>query len=198
MRPIRRSRAGFTLIEALVVLAILSVLLMLGTPEMLRLIRRSRLEGYAQTVAGTMRICRFEAVRQNVNTRLFVDYPNNQVLAATVDAAGNPVEVLGTQPLPPEIDFWAYGEDPRKAKAIFNFTPTPTGGWVQFKPNGSADQLGRIRLSDGTNYLDVRVATQATGRIELRKAEPDPKTGTFDSVDPYRVLGEGDYSWTWK
>jgi prepilin-type N-terminal cleavage/methylation domain-containing protein len=194
MRPIRRSRAGFTLIEALVVLAIMSVLLMLGTPELLRVIRRSKLEGYAQTVAGTMRICRFEAVRQNVNTRLFVDYTNNQVLAATVDAAGNPVEVLGTQPLPSKIDFWAWSQDPRKDKAIVGFTTTATGGWVEFRPNGSANTTGGIRLADGNNYLEVAVATQATGRIELRKSEPDPKT----SAIAYRVNGEREYSWNWK
>jgi prepilin-type N-terminal cleavage/methylation domain-containing protein len=194
MRPIRRSRAGFTLIEALVVLAILSILLMLGMPEMLRVVRRSRLEGYAQTVAGTMRICRFEAVRQNVNTRLFVDYTNNQVLAATVDAAGDPVEVLGTQPLPSKVDFWAWNEDPRKDNAIVGFTTTATGGFVEFRPNGSADTTGGVRLSDGNNYLEVAVATQATGRIELRKAEPDPKT----SAVGYRVNGEREYSWDWK
>ena len=197
MRPIRRSRAGFTLIEALVVLAILSILLMLGVPQLLRVVNRSRLEGYAQTVAGAMRISRFEAVRKNVNTRVIVDYDNNRVLAATVDAAGDPVEVLGTQPLPAKIDFWAFGEDPRKEHAIEGFTPTATGGWVEFRPNGSAD-TGKIRLSDGINYLDVRVATEATGRIELRKAEPDPKTGTYDPDDPYRINGEREYSWKWK
>jgi Tfp pilus assembly protein FimT len=194
IRPSRRCRAGFTLIEALVVLAILFVLLTLGVPELLRVVHRSKLEGYAQGVAGSMRICRFEAVRQNVNTRLFVDYKNNRVQAATVDGAGNPVEVLDTQPLPTDVDFWAYSEDPRKEHAIVGFATSPTGGWVEFRPNGSASSTGGIRLSDGRNYLEVAVATQATGRIELHKAEPDPKT----TVIGYRVNGEREYSWNWK
>jgi Tfp pilus assembly protein FimT len=194
MRPIRRSRAGFTLIEALVVVAVLFILLTLGTPELLRVMHRSKLVGYAETVAGSMRIARFEAVRQNVKTRVFVDYTNNQVMAATVDDAGSPIEVLGKYPLPANVDFWYWNEDPRKTNAIGGFTKTSTGGWVQFLPNGSADNTGGVRLADGRNYLEVAVATKATGRIELRKAEPDPTTHAVG----YRVRGDGVYGWTWK
>jgi prepilin-type N-terminal cleavage/methylation domain-containing protein len=196
MRPVRSSRraAGFTLIEALVVLAILSVLLMLGLPELLRVVHRSKLEGMAQGVSGLMRIARYEAVKQNVNTRVIVDYDGNEVFATIVDGLGDPTVRLGGQPLPAQIDFWAWNEQPRQASAIDGFTPTPTGGWVEFRPNGAASKLGGIRLADGRNFMEVAVATEATGRIELRKAEPDPKTSVVD----YRVNGEREYSWIWK
>jgi len=196
MRPVRRLRraAGFTLIEALVVLAILFVLLTLGLPELLRVVHRSKLEGMAQGVSGLMRSARYEAVKQNVNTRVIVDYGNDRVIAATVDGAGDPIQQLGAQPLPDTIDFWAWNEDPRGANAIDGFTTTATGGWVEFRPNGSADTVGAIRLADGRNFLEVAVATQATGRIELRKAEPDPVT----SAIRYRLNGERENAWAWK
>jgi hypothetical protein len=141
-----------------------------------------------------MRAARYEAVKQNVNTRVFVDYDLDQVFAATVNAGGVPVEILGTQDLPTDIDFWAWNEAPRGAEAIVDLDETPTGGWVEFRPNGSAKTTGAIRLGDGRNYLEVRVATQATGRIELRKAGPHPVTSAVD----YWPNGEREYAWVWK
>lgn len=59
-----------------------------------------------------------------------------------------------------------------------------------FNPDGSADRIGAFRFRDSNdNYLEVRIATPATGRIVLRK---------WDRNDlAFFQNGEDGHKWEW-
>jgi prepilin-type N-terminal cleavage/methylation domain-containing protein len=203
MRPVRpaRGNAGFTLIEVLVAVAILAILLTLGMPALDRFIHRGKLEGVARQTAALLQVARFDAIKHSAPGRFVFDYDNDLVHVYTdmdsdgaFDAAVD--RELGRLPLPVGVTFRAAGGDPEDAEAIkeWNKGPCPgtaRGGCGQFEPNGSVDKPGKVRFGDERgNYLEVRVATAATGRLEIGKA-PNPGVATYETP------GENGKVWEW-
>lgn len=64
---IRRAAAGFTLIEMMVVVAIVAVLLTLAVPGFNALTASSRMEGRIQALLSSVQFARSEAIRSNGN-----------------------------------------------------------------------------------------------------------------------------------
>ncbi|HEV7516386.1 MAG TPA: prepilin-type N-terminal cleavage/methylation domain-containing protein [Thermoanaerobaculia bacterium] len=202
-----RGEAGFSLIELLVVFVLGSFLLAVSVPAIVQFTHRANLEAAARQTTSLMQVARREAVKSNVNANVVFDYDANQVYAYT-DANANNVEdagevELGRFPLPKKVYFWG-GEDTaaKGANAIVTWsagttcTPScPNGGIASFLPNGAAFRTGAVRFGDFTatgkkgNFIEVRVAISATGKLELRKW--DPATST------YLLRDEGGKSWTW-
>jgi prepilin-type N-terminal cleavage/methylation domain-containing protein len=190
-----RRTAGFTIIEVLVAVTIVLVIALLGVPPLLRMAYRAKIEGAVQSTAGLMRIARFEAIKRNVPARVIVDYERDLVTAVALedyDGDGTPTpRRLGQHRLPKDVFFW--GEEdaaPEGDNAISNFPHDEDGGFAEFRSDGSAASVGAIRFGDQRgNFLEVRVATAATGRIELRKWRP--------ADDQYHALGEWSQSWEW-
>lgn len=200
VRP-ARGDAGFTLIEVLVTIAVLAVLLTLGMPTLDRFIHRGKLEGVARQTASLMRVARFDAIKHSAPGRFVFDFDNDLVHVYTdmdSDGAYDPAvdRELGRLPLPGGVTFRAAGGDPEDGDAVDAWDDEPCpgtarGGCGQFEPNGSADELGAVRFGDERgNYLEVRVATAATGRLEIGKA-PNPAVATYFSP------GENGTVWEW-
>lgn len=105
--------------------------------------------------------------------------------------------VLTQLRLPNGVYFWGAPDGaPEGANALDDFGCSgscPDGGFKDFLPTGSVRkaasdtaQTGALRLGDTRgNYLEVWIATPATGRVELRKYEGGA----------YRDRDDG---WTWK
>jgi prepilin-type N-terminal cleavage/methylation domain-containing protein len=70
-----RNTAGFTLIEALVVMALISVLAGMTAPAVSAGIDRYEVISASQQVAGTIRTARYQAVGKNMILRVRFDYP---------------------------------------------------------------------------------------------------------------------------
>lgn len=195
----QRSQRGFTLIEALVVVAVLGILMLIGLPSLLGLVQRSKMEGTVQGVSNLMRLARLEAIKQGTPVVVRLDYTNNAV-TAFVDrdnnlqlnptAGANPRatdhEISRVQ-LANGVFFWgvangATDTDPAgtadvaaKGNNVFwGFTPDPAGGGAPnlavFEPNGSIRNPGGFEFGDRDgNFIEVRSAPQATARVTLVK-----------------------------
>ena len=90
----RRREAGFSLVEAVIVVAIALVLLAVATPNLIRSWKTYRLSTQASLIANQIDVTRFTAVRRdriitlsyvvvNGNSILYVDANNNNALDAT-------------------------------------------------------------------------------------------------------------------
>lgn len=90
----RRGQAGFSLVEAVIVVAIALVLMAVATPNIIRSWKIYRLSTQASLIANQMDISRFTAVRRdrtmtlsyvvvNGTSIVYVDANNNNVLDAT-------------------------------------------------------------------------------------------------------------------
>jgi type II secretory pathway pseudopilin PulG len=204
---VHRAQRGFTLLEALVLLAILAIALALGLPALSRLIVRSELESAGREAAILVQRARLEAIKRRVRTVVAMDPATGSVLAyADVDgeAAGdapdlelNPVAGelrwdtdyrIGAVTAPSSVRVAAPGGQP----VVDGLTTAPDGSRVVvFLPTGAADRSGGFRLADrgGFNHLEVRIEPAGTGRIELRKWNRD--------LARWQGRGEGGEPWEW-
>ena len=203
----RRLHSGFTVIEMIVVVAVIGIMATIGIPNLLRVIHRAKLEGIARETSSLMQRARSESVRQNVPTVVRFDFARSEVVAfADVDGptvidppdmifnpvAGQPHRAtdyeIGRYGLPNNVLFVAPTGDP--ADRVEAFTPNGTESVAIFDPNGSIRATGAVRYGDQRgNFLEIRVAPAATARIEMRKWDPE--------LSDWQTRNEGDKPWVW-
>lgn len=192
----RRRQSGFTLLEVLVVVAVVGILLMITAPAFLNMINRYKLTGTAREVTSLMQAARLESIKLNAPAHVNYDATTN-AFVAFVDldndlALSAPDRVLsGTVPLPAKVTFHGPGDFAANgANAIDGWDDAPAQDGPIFRSDGSVDRVGAFRFKDSNdNYLEVRVETPATGRIVLRK---------FDrGENAFLLNGEGGHRWVW-
>jgi general secretion pathway protein H len=94
IRKGRSGKAGFTLVEVMIVVAIIGIVAALGTPSMERLFSGLRARSAARSTADALRIARVEAIRTGNPHIVFLSAAASGNPPAT-DPAGNP---LGADP----------------------------------------------------------------------------------------------------
>ncbi|MCD5390945.1 GspH/FimT family pseudopilin [candidate division NPL-UPA2 bacterium] len=151
---------GFTLLELLVVLAIMALLAGMSAPAISGYLRGARLRGAAKEIASAMRLARTMAITKrdiytvdfNTNNRQFwVEW--NNTISGTVDTLVGEVRTL-----PETIDYDFSGSDPI----------TFTGNVCSFNPRGGAN-AGSIYIADKQgNGKRIVVTSTATGRVQVQ------------------------------
>ena len=200
----QRAERGFTLIEILAVLLIMMILALYGTPKLMTVLHRAKVEGMAKQTANLMRATRMEAIKRNCYGVVAIEPATRQVIAyADLDRDGDfdqtgatPDRLIGRVDLPSLVHFQdeAGNKDLASVKGFVN-PDVPTvlpDGQAMFQPDGSvlkdASSIlreGALRFADQKgNYLEVNV-TLRTGRVEVRKNE----NGTW------YANGDGGKSW---
>lgn len=200
-RPQSRS-AGFTLIEALVVLALLGILTTLAVPAFLTSLRSSTLLGVVKPTEMLLRRAHAEAIKTAAQGVVAIEPPTPTTVARVVafgdrnaNGVADPGEpVLGTVSLPGKVRF----VDPAgraDALSVEGFSPNPVAGGANlalFRSDGSIAAVGGFRFGDESgNYLEVHVEPAATARIQLRKWQ------TVGATTDWYVQGEGSRGWSW-
>lgn len=133
---------GFTLIELMVVLAILAVVAFIAVPNFTSLIRDNRAEAQAETLNSLFQFARSEAVIRKIDTFVVLDPSAGEieVLASSVNG-----EVLRTSSFDP---------------AIISLDPSATT--VGYRPNGTTTVPGfEAVLCSGGNVDNARLVTIA-------------------------------------
>ncbi len=187
---------GFTMIELLMVLALMLILALFGYPTLIRFIHKSRLVSIARQTTSLMSLSRFEAVKRNRVVRVEADFAANQMIAfADLNANGTFEEatdkLVNRFPLPQDVKFWGpLDSAPNGADAIDNFSEDSSKGWAVYQPDGSIERTGAIRFGDNVgNFLEVRVQDIAGARTRVLKWDT--------SVSPNAWVAEGTAGKTW-
>lgn len=199
-RPTRKHQAGFTLIESLIVVAVVGILVLISAPAFLKMMNRFKLTGTTRELASLMQAARQEAIKLNAPAHVNYDVATNSFFAfIDLDRDGiqsAPDRILAARtPLPRKIDFWGPGDaNANGAEAIDGWDEAPIRLGPIFNPDGSADRAGAFRLKDSNdNFLELRVQTPATGRMVTRKWFPDESDFFMNSEN----VGGVDHKWVW-
>lgn len=144
-----RAHRGFTMVELLVVLAIMMVVSVLGYPLLQNAIDGAKLRAISQETAVLARAARLEAIKYNGCGVVRFDPAVNEILSF-VDrgCTGTPDRVIGRIELPTGV----------------TGTATPPNDLV-FQGNGSAD--GGEFLFVNRKGVQLKVEVKAMGRVSV-------------------------------
>jgi prepilin-type N-terminal cleavage/methylation domain-containing protein len=205
---LRRGQSGFTLIEMLVVLALMAALMFFSIPAILPVIHQSKLTGIANEVKSLMFLARLNAIKYSSQAVVRIipadavnPIPQVQAFAdRNSDGQFNAGEpILASFYLPKGITFTAPG-GATDAASVDTFSPDPGGATlphiVIFQSNGSLPDncagaikcAGAFRLADPNgNYLEGRIPSYTT---------PIPKLLKWDG-GAWRAKGDNKETWQW-
>ena len=156
---------GFTLVESLVVVAILFIGIMMAAPFLSKQIQRNKIVGAANQVGGLMRLARLDAIKTSqfgcvtVEGDVVVGFRSANETCSTRD------QILGggQVQLPKNV-----------TASVSRFTPGAPRVAV-FRNDGSLRDIGEVKLetpeigSGGRHCMQVRVTPAATGRVVIVK-----------------------------
>jgi prepilin-type N-terminal cleavage/methylation domain-containing protein len=173
---------GFTLIEMLVVLAILFTAVMMGLPYLMTQIEKSKLIGVASQTSGLMRLARLDAIKYSRRGLVVLNLTERKVQAfSDIDLDGCPSAAdvrLAEVALPNGVSFKepGGGVDATSVEGFTTCGSTPARVAL-FQSDGSVEDPGAFRFQSveigggSPNYLEVNVDPPATARIAIRKWE---------------------------
>lgn len=148
LKPKTYNFRGFTLLELLVVLAIMALLTAMSAPAISGYLRGARLRGGARQVASALRLARQLAITERRNHTVHFNIDDRQFWVEQVG-----VLVGERRTLPDTIDF-------HPPLPSYTFTARGTG------------TLGSIRIVNPNNEgMEIRV-TGATGRVKVYPWSP--------------------------
>ncbi|MDH3744596.1 MAG: prepilin-type N-terminal cleavage/methylation domain-containing protein [Acidobacteriota bacterium] len=178
MPTLRTPSRGFSLLEALVVVAVIGILMAAAGPELYRLINKSRVMTAVDCSAILLRKARLRAVKYNVLGSVEMEVSGGQR-----KLTGNADRKLKSEcTLPEQIQTWGV-------TGFDNLDRPEPAGMALFRGDGSAVEAGAFQFNDVRgNSLRVAIDPAATGRVQITKLEG----ATWHRAD------EGKRPWIWQ
>jgi prepilin-type N-terminal cleavage/methylation domain-containing protein len=182
----RRSRTGgFTLVELLVVIALIAILSILGYPMLQNMIHRSKLEGFARETAILLRTARLAAIKAGGIENFDATDPTLRSWRARavvqLDLANNEVVAF--------VDLDAAGGVQGQSDLIFN----PRAG----APHKTTDyELGRFKLPNGIHFESPDGSGGVSGLSTNPAGVSEPNiavfmpNGSIDTAGAFRLADE--------
>ena len=162
--PLRRAPAGFTLIEALVVVAIMGMFLAIGIPNVINVMAVRNLENKTREVQTFLQMTKLQAVNSKVLHRVHFYHPNGQAYWA-----------YEMERLQSDGTWVRVGRPAKTIPTLFNVTFTlplengdpvavfsPVGAMANFAPNQNTIVLQSPKL-DRPGQDDERVLSLFMG-----------------------------------
>ena len=151
-QTLSKIESGFTLIEMMVVIAVLAIVAAIAIPNFMSLLPGMRLNGAARQVMGDLMAARMNAVKQNNRFRVFFNNPGTNQYQILDDDDNDGSADTGEEITTKNIQDNYYD-------VTFSSTTNPI-----FYPRGTAYGT-TVTVTNSSGSKDVKVAI--TGRVKI-------------------------------
>ena len=158
---------GFTLIELMVVVALVAIVLSLAAPSFTGTLARKRLEGVATELSTDIQYARSEAAQKNAAVGIVFGTNCYTVYLVGTSAATGCAALGGGSPLK---DVGVSGG------TTLAFAPTTSGAFIAFDPvrgmatdaaAGTTDLSGVVTLTNSAGNWQIQARVTRVGRVKL-------------------------------
>ena len=161
---IKKNQAGFTMIEMLVVMVVLSVLATIAIPTFSRWYPNYRLRTTAREIYSTIQTAKMTAVKENTNVVVWFD-KDNDTFGAFVDTNGDNSKDGGERSLKDgtiheDVDLYDIADFGLGDLTYFDTRGLAEGGWGNIK----------LRRSDDPNSRIMRIGIWLSGTVEISES----------------------------
>ncbi|HLP78835.1 MAG TPA: GspH/FimT family protein [Candidatus Paceibacterota bacterium] len=169
--PTRRRLTAFTLIELILVLALLAIVTSFAAPSLSRFFRGRTLESEARQLLSLTHAAQSRAISDGFPVLLWIDTPQREYGLQLETASRN----SNTQDTDPKAEQFAFA-DTLKIEAV-NASATTLNGRsvsaIRFLPDGAADETSPTTVRLASRNGDVLWLIQATNRLsyEIRNSD---------------------------
>jgi prepilin-type N-terminal cleavage/methylation domain-containing protein len=166
---------GFSLVELLVVMALIAMVSLVGIPWFVKIAQRNELKSAAREVQTTLLAARVRAVNRN------------RPVSVLITSLGPPIQLQTVEPPPPAPTPTRLPVNltlPAKSARLFE-TPSVAGGAIAFGGDGRLASPPVNQLTPGYQYvLEGPVGATTPNRITI-KADTSGRVTVVTPVDWY-------------
>ena len=190
---------GFSLIELVVVIALIGVLALFVVPSIVEIIVRSQTRNFTRTSESFVNFARLRAIRGGrpvsviFESRLDAEGEQQTTIRASVDTDNDGVAdfLINQDVLPRTIKLVAPGGQNVIVglELLEGSADDPKVTQITFNADGSVTRTGAIRFGDvRDNYFELAIGpSRAVGRVVVRK---------WDGLG-WWARGDGPHDWQW-
>jgi general secretion pathway protein H len=154
-------KRGFSLVELIIVLLLISLAVSLVIPSLFRLSKTAELKGMAQKVSAILRYCRSESIRRGQVYQVLFDSHAREIRVQSVEEVEEQERVIQRYALPEGIQIEEVKIPPPQY-----LTEVPA---IEFYPNGGSN--GGSILVDSRDRKGYIIKVHfLTGIVEIEKA----------------------------
>lgn len=160
---------GFTLLELLITVAIMSIMVTAGLPSFQAIIEGSRLTSAANSMVSALQLARMEAIKQHKSVLVIKKTNWENGWNVFVDSNGDNSQDSTTEPTLTSFD--------KVGSAMTVKTSGTFNNYAGYGANGRSNAGGNFAFCSSSNTQDFRTVVVAlTGRVHVETASNSTRT----------------------